>query len=409
MRGLRGSIAAGSLRKEIVPYRNAPAHLRPNVLLRLLPWLVLFAACATPHAHASSKDPHFDWENPIQSDPIRDPQITKVGSTWYMTGTAYPFFDGTSAGPIPGVKLWSSTDLTHWKDLGVLIAAPAPKTEGSTGQEKPHWYNRSFWTPELFPYRGKWYLTFSCPFGESPDSPESIALAVADTITGPYKVLTEDKPLTEGKGATLFQDEDGKVYLFRDGVTAIQVDLPHATTLGAPFPVIQPGTDAAWDGPAKGGPSVGLEGPSVMKHGHTYVLLYSSWGRGYEVGEATAASITGPWKKYRNNPIYGAQDEEWARIYKHAYTQKAEVPYGQLGHGSPFIGPDGELWFACHGYLKGKGQMPHLVITPMHVDHDTVKMVATWTPQLIFIPKKFHVQLTDSRLASPDLEKLADQ
>ncbi|GGG96402.1 glycoside hydrolase family 43 protein [Silvibacterium dinghuense] len=363
----------------------------------LLPLLLLVSQASTP-LMASSKDPHFDYENPIQTDPIRDPQITKVGSTWYMTGTAFPFFDGTAAGPIPGVKLWSSTDLTHWKDLGVLVAP-----------SKDRWYRRRFWAPELFPYKGKWYLTFSCPFGETPDSPESIALAVADTITGPYKVLTEDKPLTEGNGATLFQDDDGKVYLFRDGVTATLVDLPNAVPIGQPFPVIQPGADGAWDGPAKGGPSVGLEGPTVMKHGRSYILLYSSWGRGYEVGEATADTITGPWRKSRSNPIYGAQDEEWAKIYKHAYTQKSDVPYGQLGHGSPFIGPDGDLWFGCHGYLKGKGQLPHLVITPMRIDHDQVKMVVTWTPQVLFYPKKFHVRPTDTRLASPDLATLADQ
>jgi beta-xylosidase len=358
----------------------------------------LLTAICPVNTPASSKDPHFDYENPIRTEPVRDPHIIKVGKTWYMTGTAYPFFEGTSQGPIPGVKLWSSTNLTQWKFVSLLVAP-----------SKDHWYKKRFWAPELFPYQGKWYLTFACPEGDKPESPQSVGLAVADQITGPYRVLTEDKPLAEGNDATLFQDDDGKIYLFRSGISAIQVDLLHAKTVGASFNVIEPGSDSSWDGTAPGGPQVGLEGPSVLKHGHNYYLLYASWGRGYEEGYATAPRITGPWLKYHNNPIYGAQDEEWSKIYKHEYTQAADIPYGQLGHGSPFIGPDGGVWFGCHGYLKGKGQQPHLVITPLTFDHEVIRMVATWTPQVIFLPHHFRVRLGDTRLASPDLEKLAAQ
>ncbi|WP_231581103.1 glycoside hydrolase family 43 protein [Silvibacterium bohemicum] len=353
---------------------------------------------AVGSAWASSKDPHFDYENPIQTEPIRDPQIVKVGKTWYMTGTASPFVEGTSQGPIPGVKLWSSTNLTEWKFVSLLITP-----------SKDHWYKRGFHAPELFPYKGKWYLTFSCSSGESPDSAAAVGLAVADKIAGPYRVLTEDAPLTDGNDATLFQDDDGKVYLFRAGISAIQVDLGDAATIGSAFNVIERGPDSAWDGTGPGGPQVGVEGPSVFKHDHNYYLLYASWGRGYEEGYATAPRITGPWLKYHNNPVYGAQDEDWSRIYKHEYTQAASVPYGQLGHGTPFIGPDGNLWFGCHGYLKGKGQQPHLVITPLTFDHEVINLTATWTPQVIFLPHHFRVHLNDTRLASPDLVKLAAQ
>lgn len=380
-----------------------------NLLLWNLPlprrflWpCLLFLAIVWPWcARASSKDPHFDYENPIQTEPVRDPRIVKVGKTWYMTATAYPFFEGTSQGAVPGVKLWSSTNLTQWKLASLLVA---PSTD--------HWYKRGFRAPSLFPYKGKWYLTFSCPAGDAPDSPLSVGLAVADKIGGPYRVLTEDKPLTEGNEASLFQDDDGSVYLFRSGVpklgiSAIAVDLPNAATVGDSFNVLEPGSPSAWDGTAPGGQEVGLEAPAVFKHGHNYYLLYASWGRGYEEGYASAPRIGGPWLKYHNNPVYGAQDEEWAKIYKHEYTQAAEIPYGQLGSGAPFVGPDGGLWFGCHGALKGKGQESHLVITPLTFDHEVIHMVVTWTPQVIFLPHRFRVRLGDTRLASPALEKVA--
>jgi beta-xylosidase len=349
-------------------------------------------------ALASSKDPHFDYENPIPTEPIRDPQIVKVGKTWYMTGTASPFVEGTSQGPVPGVKLWSSTNLTQWKFVSLLITP-----------SKDHWYMEGFEAPELFPYKGKWYLTFSCRKDDVPNSPMAVVLAVSNKIGGPYVVLTEDKPLTEGSDATLFQNDDGKVYLFRNGISAIQVDLESATTVGEPFTVIQPGPGSDWDGTAPGAPSVGLEGPTVFKHDHNYYLLYASLGRGYEEGYATAPRITGPWLKYHNNPVYGGQDEEWSKIYKHEYKQASDVPYGALANGSPFIGPDGELWFGCHGSLKGAGAQPHLVITPITFDHQVIHMTMTWTPQVIFLPHHFHVHLGDTRLASPDLTKLAVQ
>ena len=44
----------------------------------LLPCLVLVAFLQPLALHASSKDPRFQYENPIRTDPIRDPQIINV-------------------------------------------------------------------------------------------------------------------------------------------------------------------------------------------------------------------------------------------------------------------------------------------------------------------------------------------
>jgi len=118
--------------------------------------------------------------------------------------------------------------------------------------------------------------------------------------------------------------------------------------------------------------------------------MYSSWRHGYEVGYATASNPRGPWTKYSGNPIYGAQDPDWCKRYHTTFTQSPDVPFGQVGHGSPFFGPDGRLWFCCHGIeQKGKGPdtKPHLVITPMEFQPDgSIKMTLTWTPQTVPVP-----------------------
>ena len=361
--------------------------------------MIVVAATACPlRLDASSKDPQFNYENPIQSEALSDPHIVKIGKTWYMTATSVPSAGGVSEGALVGINLWSSTNLTEWKFVSVLVSP-------DTG----HWYKSGLSTPELFPYRGQWYLTFSSAQSDQPGSPRYIGLAVANKIIGPYHVLTQDKPLIEGSGGSLFQDDDGKVYLFRNGISAIRVDLQQAATTGSTISVVDQGPRGAWDGAAVGGPEINIEAPAVFKHDNNYYLLYASNGRGYEEGFASASKITGPWLKYHNNPVYGAQDKDWAEIYKHEYTQAPDVPYTQLGGGSPFVGPDGELWFACRATLRGTDQQPRLVIAPITFDHSVIHMVATWTPQVVFLPRHFRVRLGDSRLASPELQKLAVQ
>jgi len=43
---------------------------------------------------------------------------------------------------------------------------------------------------------------------------------VADRITGYFYVLTQNKSSAEGNDATLFEDDNGKVYLFTPGSLA---------------------------------------------------------------------------------------------------------------------------------------------------------------------------------------------
>ena len=144
-------------------------------------------------------------------------------------------------------------------------------------------------------------------------------------------------------------------------------------------PEIFPYKRKAWDGDR-----VGLEGPTFLLHDGTYYLLYSSWGRGYELGYAAAPSIRGPWTKYPGNPIYGAQKLENTQRYGTTYTQVPDVPFTEVAHGSPFTGPDGTLWFSCHGYLKNSGGNPHLVIAPLTFDKQgVIHLKLTWTPQRV--------------------------
>jgi len=135
----------------------------------------------------------FRYCNPIRSEaigPFRDPQIINVGDTYYLTGTTSPFWPGTVC---PGIKLWSSKDLLNWKFETFLIER--------SKLPKDVWYRDRFWAPEIHHKNGKFWLTFNCR-NESKKYPHvhSCGRAVADKITGPYTVLTHDKPLLDGWG-----------------------------------------------------------------------------------------------------------------------------------------------------------------------------------------------------------------
>jgi xylan 1,4-beta-xylosidase len=327
----------------------------------------------------------FTYCNPIGGTRIRDCQIVRLRGVYYMTGTFPPFWPPARSF---GVGIVHSTDLVHWSKPQWIIRPNSAR-----------WYQQLFWAPEIFPYRGKFFLTFNCwanGAASNEDTPIAVGLAVADSIMGPYSVITKQHPLTEGNDATIFLDTDGRVYLYSSqdakwsigvaGIVCSELDLEKGALLGAPTVCITKGQFDEWDG----GEGVGVEGPSVFKRDGTYYLLYSSWRRGYEIGYATGKSPRGPWTKHIGNPIYGAQDPEACKETKSECTQSPDVPFGAVGHGSPFFGPDGRIWFGCHGIeQKGKGRdtEPHLVITPLEFAADgALSMALTWTPQTITIP-----------------------
>lgn len=307
----------------------------------------------------------FSYCNPVNTEPVRDAFIIKDHETWYMTGTSQPF------GPEPGkkhyTKLWSSPDLLHWKLERILL------------QQRPgQWYQRRFWAPEIFPYKGKYYLTVNCSRPE-PNEEHGVLVAAANSITGPYEVLTKDGPWVLGNDGHLFQDDDGKVYLFRSNIDAMQVDLETMKIVDGPWECIRPSSTPGFDG----GNGVGIEGPGIIKQDGTYYLFYSSWGRGYEVGVATAKNIKGPWIKQADNPVWGAQQRDWCERSGAQFTKNDDNPFGQVGHGQPFKGPDGRYWLCGHGIIPGRE--PRLVMDPITIKDGKVHAKMTWTPQTVKI------------------------
>jgi len=340
---------------------------------------LIFSGCL-PTQETVWEDNTFRYQNPITSGidgGIRDAQIIEDNGRYYLIGTAPPFWKGES----PGVRLYSSDNILDWTYEGLLI---------DRSQLDPSvWYYDRFWAPEIARIQGQYYLLVNCrnELGTQPH-PHGCCVAVADQITGPYTILTRDEPFYSGNDLTFFEDDSAKVYAYWNGAKRMYAAEVDMVTMKPVFPegvdeplVVFHPTPGTWD-------SIGIEGPYVIKRRGTYIMFYSSWSRGYEIGYATATHPLGPWTKFVGNPIYGAQDRGTCKKNNLPYSGDPNSPFRAVGHNEIWTGPDGRLWISCHGIVPG--QEPYLVIDPITVDPDGVVRVQgpTYTPQEIPVPQK---------------------
>jgi xylan 1,4-beta-xylosidase len=336
----------------------------------------------------------FCYTNPITRDTaiaMRDHCIIKAGLQWFCTGTSLPVWTG----PNPGVRLLVSDDLLHWRHCSWLIDA------GKLPADCP--YNGRFWAPEIHYIQKRYWLTVNSG-RVTPEDPKgmrthSIWLFVSDTVTGPYTLV--NGPLTPhyNNDATLFEDDDGKTYLYcsGNGLWQARIDLPAGKIIGKIEKFLGPKDSSNPDWMYGG-----IEGPCVVKEDGRYFMFFSTWTRGYEIGLLRSPSPLGPWKLASPEPIFGARKREYRRQlaieggYDSLKYEDTEDPYCETGHNSLFIGPDGKLWSSCHylmydkrpypycAALKPWEQAPQLGIEPVYFRHGMFRINGpSWTKQCV--------------------------
>jgi xylan 1,4-beta-xylosidase len=317
-------------------FSELPAECR-MILVRLGMFLLAVAwggvagqvAAAEPAA-APTAAAAVRYENPVL-DHAADPHVLLVDRTYYLYPTSHT----------RGYDAWTSSDLVHWKHRGSVY-------EDSRG---------GVWAPDVFHDRrgsGKFYLYYTV---NDPDaSPgllaKQIGVAMADRPLGPF---VDQKALATGAiDAHLFQDDDGRLYLYyvkvRDGFKIfVQPMSTPLTKLGAAVEVLRPTEE--WEMVS----GQVTEGPFMLKHGGLYYLMYSGTGANspnYAIGYATAKSPLGPFKKYARNPI----------------VQRGDGIFGP-GHHCVVTGPDNKLWMVYHQKYNGRINFSRFVaIDPLWFD-----------------------------------------
>lgn len=161
-------------------------------------------------------------QNPIISGQYTaDPTARVFGDSIYL----YPSHDIPS--PIERLKEWfcmadyhvfSSYDLTHWNDHGVIVT-----------QNKVPWVSRdsySMWAPDcvertLSDGSKKYFFFFpAMPKGELKSY--AVGVAVSDSPTGPFTPLAEPIKDLWGIDPCVLLDDDGKAYIYNVGTNCLQ-------------------------------------------------------------------------------------------------------------------------------------------------------------------------------------------
>jgi xylan 1,4-beta-xylosidase len=275
-----------------------------------LAWLLalkLNVGCAVqpPHTYTNPLLPEYGFA---------DPDCIKVGDTYYL----YPTYDTKH-----GYEVFTSKDLVHWK-YGARCFSDARGGD---------------WAPDVFYNKrgdGKFYLyytdnTFGGTDRVADLDHKQIGVAVADSPLGPFK--DKQALVTDAIDAHLFQDDDGKMYLyyvhFDNGFKLSAQRMADPThkegePVVALFPTEEWEMRSGWV----------TEGPFMLKHNGTYYLMYSGSGAdtpNYAIGYATSKSPMGPFTKYAGNPI--------------AHRDGNVIG---PGHHCVVTGPDGKLWMLYH-------------------------------------------------------------
>ncbi|MEO5716563.1 MAG: family 43 glycosylhydrolase [Luteolibacter sp.] len=207
-----------------------------------------------------------------------DPHIAAFGDTYYI----YPTTDGSEGWMATSFHGWSSKDLKHWKDEGVILDLP----------RNLKWADVRAWAPAIASKNGKYYYYYSAS--------QSIGVAVSDKPMGPFKDPL-GKPLVakaeypcQSIDPMVFVDDDGAAYLYfgQGKCMAVKLNDDMISFDHAAAKPIQP----------KGY----NEGSFVFKRKGVYYLSWSEFDTRdprYSVAYATSASPLGPYEKAPENPI----------------------------------------------------------------------------------------------------------
>ncbi len=291
--------------------------------------------------NVSSEEKIAEYTNPLDVE-FGDPYILDNGD-----GTFYMY--GTGGGAKDGFATYSSTDLVNWKNEGQVYHG---NTTGS-------WNLKSFWAPEVYKIDKKYFLFYSADKKHNPTNELetfSIGVAVSDSPKGPFEDLKNEPLFDPGYpiiDANVFQDDDGKYYLYysracykhavkseiadwakkqglydeieESWVYGIELSPDFKSVIRDPVLLLRPpktmdDKNAEWESRSVISKEINrrwTEGSFTFKHNGTYYIMYSAnhyAGPNYAVGYATAEHPLGPYSKAENNPVLEKNVEKGGNV-----------------------------------------------------------------------------------------------
>lgn len=302
--------------------------------------VLLLSATVSPLGAAPAPPVYFDWfeysghdaafetplpaghyRNPILAGFHADPSIVSANGRFYLVNSSFTYF--------PGIPVFESVDLVHWKQIGNVIDRPGQLDFDGLS------VSRGIFAPAIAYHDGMFYVVTTAV-----DSGGNF-IATARDPAGPWS----DPHWLPGVGGidpSLFFDEDGTVYLLNndeppgpqryEGHRAIwmqQIDLATFQPVGPRKVLIDGGVE-----PAKN--PIWIEGPHLYKRDGWYYLSDAEGGTGPQHSQVVLRSrdVWGPYVPYADNPILTQRD----------LPDDRPLPITNAGHADLVEGPDGSWW-----------------------------------------------------------------
>jgi alpha-N-arabinofuranosidase len=265
--------------------------------------------------------PPGHYRNPILAGFYPDPSITRAGDTFYLVNSTFAYF--------PGIPVFTSRDLVHWRQLGHVIDRGAQLDFDGLGM------SRGVFAPDIEFHDGTFYV-----LNTAVDSGGNF-FVTAKNPAGPWSDPVWLKEI-DGIDPSWFFDADGKAYVLNNGVPeggpryeghrAIwiqQLDIAKGKLVGPRRMIVNGGVD-----PAK--QPIWIEGPHLYRRNGWYYLMCAEGGTGPGHSEVVfrARSPWGPFVPYSGNPILTQRDLAADRAN----------PITNAGHADLIEAPDGRWW-----------------------------------------------------------------
>ncbi|MCR5773138.1 MAG: glycoside hydrolase 43 family protein [Butyrivibrio sp.] len=243
--------------------------------------------------------------NPIIKTDYPDPEVIRVGNTYYMASTTMYFF--------PGCAILRSYDLKNWEIVNYVF----DKLEDSSAENlerEESIYGHGMWAPTLRFHNGTYYVAFS-----SVDIKKTYFFTTDDIENG-----TWDKHYMEGffHDLSLLFDDDGRVYVIYGNkdiwITELEPDLSEIKKDGLSKIIISDTEDVF----------LGYEGAHAYKiDGYYYIFLIhwpvstgirtqvvyrsKSLDGGYEKRDLVIDDIGNPSRGVAQGGIVDTPDGKW--------------------------------------------------------------------------------------------------
>ena len=275
------------------------------------------------------------FQNPVLPGFYPDPSICRVGADYYLVTSSFEFF--------PGVPIFHSRDLVHWRQLGHVLDRPSQLNLHGIAD------SRGIYAPTLRYQAGLFYLITTLVREGDEKGPSGNFVCTARNPAGPWSEphWIENAP---GIDPSLFFDDDGKAYCHGNlrpeiFAPAIQQQWPHQRCIWVQefdvrkFRLVGPREIAVDAGAyaAQWGQGFcnAFEAPHIYKKDGWYYLLIASGGTGWAHAMYIFRSpnIFGPYEPGPINPIM-----------THRHLPPATSAIHCPGHGDLFQTQAGDWW-----------------------------------------------------------------